>query len=157
MATVARDIAASPEQVWEVLADGWELVAWVVGAWRMRAVDDDWPGVGSRLHHSVGMWPLLINDDTQVLECEPSRRLVLQARAWPVGEARVELELAPIALPGGRPGCRVTMHEKPDAGPGLAMLNRVGDALLAKRNVESLARLAAIAEGKHARRRGQEA
>lgn len=151
MATVSRDMTASPEHVWEVLADGWEFVAWVVGASRMRAVDDDWPGVGSRLHHSVGVWPLLIDDDTRVLECDPGRRLVLQARAWPVGEARVELELTPIALPGGRPGCRVTMHEHPSAGPGLAMLNRVGDALLVKRNVESLARLAMIAEGKHAR------
>ncbi|MDI3193607.1 hypothetical protein QK290_04985 [Pseudarthrobacter sp. AL07] len=30
------------------------------------AVDAQWPGTGSRLHHSVGHWPLVINDSTSV-------------------------------------------------------------------------------------------
>jgi uncharacterized protein YndB with AHSA1/START domain len=69
-----RTINASPKDVWEVLADGWMYPLWVVGASRMRDVDPHWPEVGSKLHHSVGVWPGLIDDNTEVLEVEPGRR-----------------------------------------------------------------------------------
>jgi uncharacterized protein YndB with AHSA1/START domain len=148
VSTVTRDVAASPEQVWAVLADGWSYAGWVVGASRMRDVEDDWPVAGSRLHHSVGVWPLLINDSTSVLESEPGRRIVLQARAWPAGEATVELQLDPVDVPGVPRGCRVTMSEAPTRGPGRALHNPVNELLLTKRNVESLLRLARLAEGR---------
>ena len=51
-----------------MLSDGWLYALWVVGAARMRDVDEGWPAVGTRLHHSVGTWPLLIDDTTEVLE-----------------------------------------------------------------------------------------
>ena len=54
-----RVMNATPDQVWEVLSDGWLYPLWVVGASRMREVDDAWPALGARLHHSVGTWPLL--------------------------------------------------------------------------------------------------
>jgi hypothetical protein len=130
-----------------VLADGWQYVAWVVGASRIRDVEADWPAVGARLHHSVGVWPLLIDDHTQVLDCEPGRRLRLKARGWPAGEAHVDIRIEDGA--GG--GAHITMHEAPSAGPAVAMANPVGDAVLRKRNVESLARLAALAEGRRGR------
>lgn len=50
-------INASTDDVWSVLSDGWLYPLWVVGASRMRDVDEDWPAVGSRIHHSVGVWP----------------------------------------------------------------------------------------------------
>ena len=81
MSTTSRSIAATPEQVWSVLADGWLYPLFVVGASRMREVDDPWPAVGSRLHHSVGTWPLLVDDTTEVLEVEEPRRVLLRARA----------------------------------------------------------------------------
>jgi hypothetical protein len=43
-------------------------------------------------------------------------------------------------------GTLVTMHETPIAGPGKWLHNPASEALLDRRNVESLARLAAIAE-----------
>ena len=86
--TVDRVVNAEPADVWAVLADGWLYALWVVGAARMREVDDSWPAVGARLHHSVGTWPMLVDDTTSVLEVEPGRRLKLRARAWPAGEAR---------------------------------------------------------------------
>ena len=46
---------------------------------------------GTKLHHSFGMWPLLIDDTTEAIEIEPSRRLVLEARGWLVSKARVEI------------------------------------------------------------------
>ena len=67
------------EQVWEVLSDGWLYALWVVGASRMREVDHGWPQPGARLHHSVGSWPLLLDDVTESLQCVPGSRLVLDA------------------------------------------------------------------------------
>ena len=37
--SVERDIAATRQQVWNVIADGWTYSQWVVGNTRMRAVD----------------------------------------------------------------------------------------------------------------------
>ncbi len=59
MSTNTRVMHATPEQVWSVLEDGWLYPLWVVGASRMREVEDGWPAAGSKLHHSVGSWPLL--------------------------------------------------------------------------------------------------
>src|SRR3954469_1215388 len=95
MARNARRIDASPERVFEVLASGWLYPSWVVGASRIRAVDDAWPANGAELHHSFGVWPLLINDKTVLLEWDPPRRAVLQAHGWPIGEARVTIEVRP--------------------------------------------------------------
>src|SRR3712207_1043734 len=113
MSTRSRQIKATPEQVWSVLADGWLYPLFVVGASRMRDVDEGWPAVGPRLHHSVGTWPLLIDDTTEVLEAEPTRRLLLLARGWPAGEAHVEFTLE--ASPDGP---LVTIQEVATAGPG---------------------------------------
>jgi uncharacterized protein YndB with AHSA1/START domain len=143
MSTRSRPIAATPDQVWSVLADGWLYPLFVVGASRMREVDDDWPAVGSRLHHSVGTWPLLIDDTTEVLEVEPGRRLVLQARGWPAGEATVELTLQET---GG--STLVTIKEDATAGPGVLVPKPVRDVQLNLRNAETLQRLAYVVEGR---------
>jgi uncharacterized protein YndB with AHSA1/START domain len=136
-----RQLSVPPDQVWEVLSDGWLYPVWVVGASRMREVDDTWPQVGSRLHHSVGVWPALLDDYTEVLESEPSRRLVLRARAWPAGEATVVMELAPADG-----GTEVTMREDATSGPATLLPEPVRNAQLTWRNTESLRRLAYIAE-----------
>ena len=96
MAENTRLVHATPEQVWEVLSDGWLYPVWVVGASRMREVDVHWPAVGSKLHHSVGLWPLLIDDNTEVTATVPGHSVTLRARAWPVGEAEVHIRLVPV-------------------------------------------------------------
>lgn len=143
MSTTSRPISATPEQVWSVLADGWLYPLFVVGAARMRDVDDTWPAVGSRLHHSVGTWPLLIDDTTEVLEVEEDRRIVLKARGWPAGEARVEISLRPTA-----DATVVTIVENATAGPGALVPKPVQDVQLHLRNTETLRRLAFVAEGR---------
>ena len=143
MSTTSRPISATPEQVWSVLADGWLYPLFVVGASRMRAVDETWPAVGSRLHHSVGTWPLLIDDTTEVLELEEDRRIVLKARGWPAGEARVEISLRPTA-----DATVVTIVENATAGPGALIPKPVQDVQLHLRNTETLRRLAFVAEGR---------
>ena len=142
MSVVQREISASPAEVWRVLADGWLYTGWVVGASHVRAVDPRWPDVGQELHHSVGAWPLLISDSTRVLESEPTERLVMQARAWPFGEARVE-----VTITGAETGSTVQIDETPSKGPGKWLHNPLQDRLLSARNREALDRLAALAEG----------
>ncbi|MHA6782037.1 SRPBCC family protein [Pseudonocardia saturnea] len=136
MTEVTRHIAAPPARVFATLADGWTYPLWVVGASHMRAVDPDYPAVGSRLHHSVGLWPLLIEDTTEVLEVDPDRRLVLRARGWPTGAARIGLELVPAAG-----GTLVRMTEAASAGPGALLPDVVQSLVLVPRNNEALGRL----------------
>jgi uncharacterized protein YndB with AHSA1/START domain len=142
MSTVSRRINATADRVWEVLSDGWLYSGWVVGASHIRRVDDEWPNADARLHHSVGSWPFMVSDSTQVLESQPARLLVLQARAWPFGEARVRVEITPDGA-----ACDVTMSETPTDGPGRWLHNPLLYRALDARNRESLARLADMAEG----------
>lgn len=145
MSANRRVVHASPEDVWAVLADGWLYPLWVVGATRMRAVDAAWPAVGAHLHHSVGVWPAVLDDSTEVLEATAPAHLKLRARGWPAGEAEVELHLAPHAE-----GTEVTIHEDAVSGPGRLVPGPVRHAKLAIRNRETLRRLAFIAEGRPA-------
>jgi uncharacterized protein YndB with AHSA1/START domain len=141
MATVTATIHTPPEAVFAVLADGWLYSNWVVGTSHMRAVDAGWPSAGTRLHHASGLWPLVTRDESVVEEVEPNRRLVLTARGRPLGEARVVLELQPV-----NGDTLVTMTETPVSGPAKWAHNPLSEAILVRRNVEALARLAALAE-----------
>lgn len=143
MAEVSRVVGTTPAKVWEVLADGWSYPLWVVGATHMRDVDPDWPAVGTRIHHSVGVWPLMLEDDTEVVAMEAERRLELRARAWPTGAARVQIGLTAVD-----DGTRVTMNEFVESGPGRLVPGAVEGLMLRLRNAESLARLATIAENR---------
>jgi uncharacterized protein YndB with AHSA1/START domain len=135
-----RLIPASPERVFAVLADPSSYAHWVVGSDVVRDADPDWPAVGSRFDHRVGWGPLKVNDHTEVLACDPPRRLELHAKARPLGTARVVLELE---RRGG--GTLVTMVE--DAGDPLTRLVFFGLAHLVVRgrNKESLRRLEELA------------
>jgi len=144
MSTVSRTIDAPVTAVWEVLSDPWLYASWVVGAARIRGVDGDWPAAGARLHHSVGVWPLLLSDHTVVEESQPGSRLQLLAKAWPGGEARVVIEIADT----GATTSTVTMHEDAVNGPGRLIPSPARRAALHVRNVESLRRLAFLAEGR---------
>jgi len=136
-----RVVKASPAQVWDVLADGWLYSGWVVGASRVREVDDSWPGVGSKLHHSVGLWPLLIDDFTEVTDATPGVSLSLRARGWPVGEAAVDIRLTPVGA-----DTEVSIAEDAVAGPGTLVPPPLRGLTLRWRNAETLQRLAYIAE-----------
>jgi uncharacterized protein YndB with AHSA1/START domain len=137
----SRDIAVPRERVWDVLSDGWLYANWVVGASRIRAVDENWPADGARICHSVGTWPLVVNDQTVSVRSVPPEELVLHARVFPAGAARITLRLTEI--PGG---CRVEMDEQAISGPPKLLPKAVQDVLFAPRNRECLWRLANIAE-----------
>lgn len=141
MSTNRRLVHASPQHVWDVLSDGWLYPLWVVGASRLRDADKDWPNVGTRLHHSVGLWPLLLDDNTEVLECSPGSRLLLRARAWPAGAAHVE-----ITVEAAGEDTEIAIREQAVDGLGALVPRLVQDPLLGWRNVETLRRLAYIVE-----------
>jgi hypothetical protein len=140
---VHRFIEASPRDVFDVLSDGWLFPSWVVGAARMRAVDRAWPQVGATIHHSFGVWPLVVDDTTTLLEWDAPRRAVFLARGWPAGEARVGIDVSDRAG-----GSYVTMTEDAVKGPGALLPDAVLDVPLAWRNREALRRLAWLAEGR---------
>lgn len=143
MSQNVRRFHCPPQAVFDVLADGWLYPAWVVGASRMRAVDADWPAEGARLHHSVGAWPLVLDDVTSSREWDPPRRAAFRARGWPIGEADVIIE----SRPSGE-GCLVRITEEPAEGPGRYVPRVVREPLLRIRNRETLRRLAHMAEGR---------
>lgn len=75
MAENQRKFTCSAEHVFAVLNAGWPYPCWVVGALRMRDVDQQWLEPGAKLSHSVGTWPLLLDDITKVLALDATRRL----------------------------------------------------------------------------------
>lgn len=142
MSRNVRLLRCTPDDVFRVLGDGWLYPSWVVGASRMREVGSTWPATGARLHHSFGVWPALIDDSTVVEACDPPRRLVMRARGWPIGEARVTVDVKPRG-----DGSVVRIQEEAVAGPGRLVPRPLLDLLLHWRNAETLHRLAYLAEG----------
>jgi Polyketide cyclase / dehydrase and lipid transport len=143
MVTVSRHIDASVDAVYDVLADGWSYCGFVVGTALIRDVDEGFPAPGTKLHHAVGTWPVLIEDNSEVLSNTPGSRLKLRVRGWPLGEAEVEFVLEPDGA-----GTRVTMHETPVSGPGLWVNSPVNEAYLKVRGREILRRLELRALGR---------
>jgi hypothetical protein len=136
-----RDVRANRQQIWDAMADGWTYSQWVVGNSRTRAVDPHWPQPGSAIRHSIGVWPLVISDQTVVESCTPGEELVLHAGLGRLGGARITLRLSDI--PGG---CRIEMIEVPASGPIKFIPDRLALAAVYPRNRECLLRLTALAE-----------
>ncbi|WP_194813877.1 SRPBCC family protein [Nocardia sp. XZ_19_385] len=145
MVEVKFVVNAPAKQVFEVLADGWLYTNWVVGASHIRDVDAGWPEVGTRIHHSVGLWPMTIDDTTEVLAVDPPRLLELRARLWPVGMAAIRLELS-----GDETTTEIRMTEEITGGPGRMLPEAAQALMLAPRNTESLSRLADLVLGRAA-------
>jgi len=136
-------IHASPPEVFAVLSDPDCYPRWVVGAAGIRDHDEDFPAVGSRFHHKVGSWPVGLKDHTEVTEIDPPRRIVLKAKARPLGTATIAIDLAESAG-----GTELTMEEVPgDRLTSLLADNPLADTVLRIRNAEALARLKRLVEG----------
>jgi hypothetical protein len=142
VAIVQRTVRATPERVFAVLSNGWSYSDWVVGTSHIRDVDPHWPALGARLHHKAGPWPVSLWDSSEVVAMEQDRRLCLNARLWPLGEAVVDIRLQP----SGNYATRVTLHEDFEQGPLRWIQTKVNDMILHQRNVESLRRLGDLAE-----------
>ncbi len=135
------DTTATTEQVWSVLTDGWSYGMWVVGASRIRAVDENWPAPGSRIHHSVGVWPVVLSDHTESVSVQEGRELVMSARALPFGAASITMRLHPQNT-----GCRIEMIEHARTAPFTMVPESVQHLAVHPRNREAVRRLALLAE-----------
>ncbi len=141
MATNHIQVVAPPERVFAVLADPQAYGDWVAGSDTIRDADPDWPAVGSRFHHRVGVGPFKLNDHTESVDVDPQHKLVLHARARPLGTALVTMLWEPRDG-----GTWVTMKE--EAGDALSRLgiNPLTDWIVHLRNDESLRRFKRIVE-----------
>jgi uncharacterized protein YndB with AHSA1/START domain len=128
-------IAAPPDAVFAVLLDAYAYADWVVGARRVRAVDPEWPAVGARFHHALGLGPLELKDSSKILEVDRPHHLALEVRFRPFGLGRVDLALE--AVRGGR-ATLVTMDEVAGVNGQMRSIERL---LIALRNWWSLRRL----------------
>jgi uncharacterized protein YndB with AHSA1/START domain len=144
-------IEAPPEEVFETLLDARAYQYWVVGARKIRAVDPEWPAVGSRFHHTVGAAPG-IDDNTKIVASDPNCRLELEARFRPLGVARVTFSLEPID--GGR-STLLTMTEEPVSGPLQRFDSWLVHQLLWLRNTWSLVRLRKLVRERHKAEQGR--
>jgi hypothetical protein len=142
MAVNYRVMQCEPRHVFDVLANGWVYPSCVVGASRMRDVDEGWPQPGTAIHHSFGVWPMLLDDTTSMLEWDPPRHAMMKARGWPIGEAHVTIDVRE------RSGVsNVRMIEDVVSGPARLIPGPVRETGTHARNSETLRRLAYLAEG----------
>lgn len=140
-------VRTEPDVVFDVITDARTYAYWVVGAKRIRSVEPAWPAPGSAFHHTVGIGPLTVRDETRVVEIERPRLLVLEARAWPAGTARVTLTLEPVPQ-----GTSLTIEEVPIRGPAAAVHNPLLDAAAHARNAVSVRRIERLATSRAAAR-----
>lgn len=137
-------IDAPVDTVFAVLRDPRRYADWVLGAVRIRTVDDDFPAAGTSFGHQVGFWPVLVEDETKVLTIDGERQLTLRAEIGPFGAATVGLRLEPVS----GTCTRVVMTERPVTGPIRWLHNPLQDRAFWLRNWLSLLLLKRIAEGR---------
>jgi uncharacterized protein YndB with AHSA1/START domain len=144
VATATITIDASPEDVFEVLADADSYGEWVVGSDTIRDADAGFPAQGTRFHHRVGVGPIKTHDHTEVLDVNRPYLLELRANARPFGTALVKLLLTPR-----RPDrTHVTMIETAGDPISRLLFNPLTAPLIGLRNMESLRRLRRMAEAR---------
>jgi NAD(P)-dependent dehydrogenase (short-subunit alcohol dehydrogenase family)/uncharacterized protein YndB with AHSA1/START domain len=143
---VARNrvhVDAAPEEVFAVLSNPYCYPEWVVGAAGILDYDENFPEVGSRFHHEVSTWPVNLKDHTEVIEVDPPHRIVLKAKARPLGTATIAIDLQESAG-----GTELSMDEHPgDRLTTLVVGNPIADTVLRMRNAEALSRLKRLVEG----------
>jgi hypothetical protein len=64
-------VGVAPDEMFTLLLDPYAYPKWVVGTRRVREVDRDWPSVGARFHHTVGVGPFSTRDSTRMLTSRP--------------------------------------------------------------------------------------
>ncbi len=131
---------ATPEAIWEVLADPTTYPDWLVGAQVIRQVDDEFPAPGADFHHTVGVSDdAALPDKTTAVDADPPHRLQLKVRARPFFQGMVTFRLEPKG-----DGTEVTVHEEPIGW--LRLAGPVLDPILSARNKQSLAKLSELVE-----------
>ena len=140
MAVDEQHIDAPPERVFAVLSDRTQYQNWVVGTEHTAEGEGDWPQPGSTLCYTVA-GPLKLSNRTVVKDVDEPHRLELRAKAGPLPDADITLDLIPEGA-----GTRVRMHERPANTVVNALAGPLGHFALSRRNQEALSRLRRLAE-----------
>ncbi|MGW6486768.1 SRPBCC family protein [Streptomyces sp. NPDC055056] len=141
MAVRHRVIRKRPRDVWAVLADPRRYAEWVVGTAESFPARGRWPNVHAALEFSVEVGPFTLSNETVVRACVEGRELELEAKAGPLGTARIAIEVRPWGE-----YTLVIIDEHPLQGVG-GFLHNVGvEALIQMRHRTMLARLAELCE-----------
>lgn len=141
MVSVETHVGAPINLVFATVSDPTSYPEWLVGAQAIRGVERRWPARGARFFHRVGVGPVTLDDSTKVVEVQEPTLVVLEARARPVGVARVTFRLQPA-----EGGTRVELQEEVTRGPASRLPSFLIDLPLKARNVESLRQLKAYVE-----------
>ncbi|CAL9340265.1 hypothetical protein SUDANB58_00253 [Streptomyces sp. enrichment culture] len=141
MAVRHRLIKASPETVWSVIADGNRYAQWVVGTSESRPRRGQWPRLGAAITYEVSLGPVRLSNETVVRRCVEGSVLELEAKAGPLGTARIAIELRSWGE-----HCLVIVDEHPLRGAGGTLHNAALEPLIQLRHRAMLARLARLCE-----------
>ncbi|CAL9605701.1 hypothetical protein SUDANB6_05544 [Streptomyces sp. enrichment culture] len=141
MAVRHRLIKASPETVWSVIADGNRYAQWVVGTSESRPRRGRWPRLGAAITYEVSLGPVRLSNETVVRRCVEGSVLELEAKAGPLGTARIAIEVRSWGE-----HCLVIVDEHPLRGAGGALHNAALEPLIQLRHRAMLARLARLCE-----------
>jgi hypothetical protein len=134
-------IEAAQHDIFSVLLDPYTYPEWLVGAQRIRSVDDGWPEPGTAFHHVVGFGPINLADSTRVERVAAPDCLELNARARPFGRADVRFTLHTVPASAGESRRTEVSIEETPASPALRLVTPVVDPGIAVRNDASLKRL----------------
>ncbi|MBV1939019.1 SRPBCC family protein [Streptomyces sp. BV286] len=141
MAVRHRLIKKSPREVWAVLADGTRYADWVVGTASSYPVRGQWPKVDAAIAYEVRVGFYGFTNETVVRACDEGRELELEAKAGPLGTARIAIELRPWGE-----DTLVVIDEHPLRGVGGTLHNVGVEALIQLRHRTMLKRLADVCE-----------
>ncbi len=141
MALSKRLIPASPEHIFTVLSDPPRYASFVVGTKAIRRFDPRFPETNSAFHHTLGLGPFVLRDETRVIAVEPPTRLVLKAFMRPFSINEVDFRLTPHD-----DATLVVVEEHPIEGPAKKVWSPPLEAALWLRNKELLRRLERLAK-----------
>jgi uncharacterized protein YndB with AHSA1/START domain len=145
--THSIEIDAPAPDVFDALGDARTYPDWLIGAKRIRRVDDGWPAEGSSFHHTVGAGPAVINDRTTILAFDRPHELRLRAGVGPFGDAFVRFTVEQVDRPTRT---RVVFTEEPASGVLRLAWRTLGQPIMRLgiwgRNAASLDRLKVFVE-----------
>jgi uncharacterized protein YndB with AHSA1/START domain len=120
--TASIEIAAPPEQVWDVAMDPARLGDWVTIHRALRHSDDGPPRVGYRMDQQIHLRGVSLDVHWTLVDCDPYTHAVWEGRGPARSRARTEYRLR--AAPGGHTHFDYRNEFRPPLGPLGALAGR---------------------------------